>query len=266
MSIPTIPTFAVMTILALSPHLDDAAFSIGPLLAQFAKDARVVVATVFSKSVAHPQGFALACQLDKGLSPEIDYMALRRKEDILCAKALSVEVQHGPFAEAPHRGYQSAAALFGDIIPSDDMEQSLTEWMEGLTNSLKPDLVLAPLAIGNHVDHQWVCKLALRSSPISAHLACFQDQPYSSKTSNTLTSAAVIRANLSEAQQMPFDKSALECALQAAEAYESQIPFQFGSPSAMNQTLRNAWDTEIPVFPTAASGRAFERLLRSTQK
>jgi hypothetical protein len=39
----------------------------------------VTVATAFTRSVPDPQGFALACQLDKGLPPEVDYMALRRR-------------------------------------------------------------------------------------------------------------------------------------------------------------------------------------------
>ena len=68
------------TALALSPHLDDAAFSCGGLLASLAQAGwRVVMATLFTGSVAEPKGFALACQLDKGLGPEIDYMALRRE-------------------------------------------------------------------------------------------------------------------------------------------------------------------------------------------
>ena len=68
--------------LALSPHLDDAAFSCGGLLAGLsAAGWRVVVATVFTASVPEPKGFALACQTDKGLDPSVDYMALRRTED-----------------------------------------------------------------------------------------------------------------------------------------------------------------------------------------
>ena len=70
---------AARTALALSPHLDDAAFSAGGTLHALARAGwRVVVATVFTRSVPDPQGFALACQLDKGLDASVDYMALRR--------------------------------------------------------------------------------------------------------------------------------------------------------------------------------------------
>jgi hypothetical protein len=67
------------TALALSPHLDDAAFSCGGLLhALGAAGWDVATVTVFTASVADPTGFALACQTDKGLGPEVDYMDLRR--------------------------------------------------------------------------------------------------------------------------------------------------------------------------------------------
>ncbi len=78
------------TALALSPHLDDAVFSAGGLLASLAAQGwRVVMATTFTQSVPDPKGFALACQLDKGLGPEVDYMALRRDEDRAAAAASS---------------------------------------------------------------------------------------------------------------------------------------------------------------------------------
>ena len=80
-----------MTVLAISPHLDDAAFSAGGLLATLARAHRVVVATVFTQSVPAPTGFALRCQTDKGLAPEEDYLALRRAEDAAACAALGAE-------------------------------------------------------------------------------------------------------------------------------------------------------------------------------
>ena len=42
----------------------------------------VTVLTCFTRSVPDPTGFALACQLDKGLPAEADYMALRRADQL----------------------------------------------------------------------------------------------------------------------------------------------------------------------------------------
>ena len=59
------------TALVLSPHLDDAAFSCGGLMALLADAGwRVCMATAFTRSVHPAEGFALACQLDKGLAPD----------------------------------------------------------------------------------------------------------------------------------------------------------------------------------------------------
>ena len=74
--------------LFLSPHLDDAVFSAGGLIHALTRGGwEVTVATVFTRSVPDPKGFALACQLDKGLPADLDYMAVRRGEDRLaCAR------------------------------------------------------------------------------------------------------------------------------------------------------------------------------------
>jgi hypothetical protein len=112
----------VSRVLAVSPHLDDAVFSAGARLAEHAMagDA-VMVVTCFTGNVAEPQGFVLACQLDKGLPADIDYMALRRAEDEAACALIGAEPLHLPLLEAPHRGYDSAVALFGPRLASDTM-------------------------------------------------------------------------------------------------------------------------------------------------
>ena len=144
----------MQTALAISPHLDDAVFSAGGMLARLARAGwRVVVATVFTASVPDPRGFALACQLDKGLGPEIDYMALRRDEDAVACAHIGAEPRWLPFAEAPHRGYGSAAALFAGLHPEDDIVARLAPALRALIAGIAPDLMLAPQAVGAHVDH-----------------------------------------------------------------------------------------------------------------
>ncbi|HZH47524.1 MAG TPA: PIG-L family deacetylase, partial [Roseococcus sp.] len=139
---------------AISPHLDDAAFSCGGVLARLARLGwEVVVCTTFTASVAAPRGFALACQTDKGLGPEVDYMALRRAEDAAACAALGATPLWLPFAEAPHRGYNSAAALFGPPAPGDAIMGPLLASLSHHLRAGPLDLVLAPQAIGGHVDH-----------------------------------------------------------------------------------------------------------------
>jgi len=236
------------TVLTLSPHLDDAAFSAGPLLAQLADRVRLVVATVFTKSVTDPQGFALACQLDKGLTGSVDYMELRRGEDIAWSRKIGAEAVHGPFAEAPHRGYQSAPELFGQILAGDEIGAELCDWLRSLTDVVKPDVMLVPLGIGDHVDHQWTRRIAEASNRGQFTLVYFKDQPYAANsTSETLACDHSEADSLSELR-VALSEEALSSALFAAESYQSQIEFQFGGVDQMRRTLSSAWKQTLPLF------------------
>jgi LmbE family N-acetylglucosaminyl deacetylase len=203
------------TLLAVSPHLDDAVFSAGAFLARQAQvGIRVVIATCFTKSVPSPTGFALACQLDKGLGPEIDYMALRRAEDRGACARIGAEPVHLPFPEAPHRGYDSAAALFGPALPNDDVGTALLPTLADLVDRVRPDLLLLPACIGDHVDH-WAVRTA--GERLGRPIRYWADLPYAAR----------------QLDAVPDDGQASGCAdayeakLEAARAYSSQLGFQF---------------------------------------
>ena len=255
-------------VLVLSPHLDDAAFSVGPLLAELSKHASIVVATAFTKSESKLSQFALACQLDKGLSAEVDYMAIRRKEDIEWSRRISAQAVHGAFAEAPHRGYQSAQELFGPVLATDKLGDALKVWFSDLVQTFKPTTVLCPIAIGNHVDHQWVREIATASLDAKFPLFFFKDQPYAAKLNpfQVENYLGCVRAWCES--NVSFSKSSLLTALFSAEAYQTQIPFQFGHTDKMRHTLREAWGLNlslfhsdvIPLSDTMFSPFAIERL------
>ena len=167
--------------LALSPHLDDAAFSLGGALARMARDGwEVVVATVFTASVPAPTGFALACQTDKGLPPDADYMAIRRAEDEAACAALGARALHLPLREAPHRGYHSAAALFQPPHDDDTVELEIRDAVAPLLRDLGPDLLLLPQAIGGHVDHVMLVR-ALRAMAPPGPVLWWRDFPYTTR-------------------------------------------------------------------------------------
>jgi LmbE family N-acetylglucosaminyl deacetylase len=225
------------TALALSPHLDDAAFSCGGLLASLAQAGwRVVMATLFTGSVADPQGFALACQLDKGLAPDVDYMALRRDEDVRAAVALGIAPPvHLPFREAPHRGYGSAPELFSDTRADDGVAAELAPALAGLIAAESPDLLLAPEAIGGHVDHVQVVR-ALRSLDVAAPVLWWRDFPYTVREAAPKEPLVGLFATLAEAK-MRLDPDAQARKRTACAAYASQIGFQFGGEAGLNARL-----------------------------
>ncbi|WP_432509493.1 PIG-L family deacetylase [Kineococcus auxinigenes] len=233
--------------LAVSPHLDDAAFSAGGLLAGLAAaGAEVLVVTVFTGSVPDPTGFALACQTDKGLAADVDYMALRRAEDDAALAALGVRGRHLPLLEAPHRGYTSAAALFGPVVAGDEgCPRAVVEAVGGVLDEEfggGVDLLLGPQALGDHVDHRHVRDAVgglTRERRLNASL--WADTPY------VLRPGAAAPAGV---PRRPWEGE-LEAKVAACAAYATQLGFQFDGEAAMARALQGLPETFDPPLPLA---------------
>lgn len=234
------------TALVLSPHLDDAAFSCGGLIALLADAGwHTCMATVFTRTVHPATGFALACQLDKGLSPDVDYMALRRAEDRDAAAILGVtDLRWLDLPEAPHRGYDSAPALFGPARPGDDVWQPLATILADLHAELSPTLVLAPQGLGNHIDHRQTIRAVRYALPDTAIL-WYRDTPYAIRHPGARPDPAVPAA---PEATLPIAR-ALDRKLSASCAYPSQIGFQFGGPGPLSDALRRFADAEGQGVP-----------------
>ncbi len=206
-----------MRALFVSPHLDDVAFSCGGTLAALARRGwHCTLLTCFTASVPQPQGFALACQTDKGIAPDVDYMALRRGEDERAAARLgAAAVVHLPLPEAPHRGYGSAAELFGPV--RDDVWRELAPLLPR-----DHDAVFLPQGLGGHVDHLQVVRAAREAGLRGRHYA---DLPYD------LDGTAGERG--------PVEPD-LAAKVDACAAYASQLGFQFGGEARMRERLLSA--------------------------
>ncbi|CAN5209057.1 hypothetical protein BH24ACT10_BH24ACT10_00060 [soil metagenome] len=210
----------------MSPHLDDAAFSAGGTLGALADAGHeVIVVTVFTASVPDPQGFALACQTDKGLAPDVDYMAVRRAEDVAAQEVLGASPVHLPLPEAPHRGYHSAPALFAGVRDDDLAWQDVAE-------ALRPydaDLWLAPQGLGAHVDHLQIVRAV---AALRRPTAWWRDAPYVLRAPDAEPSPDLPRGlRLVELPGDP-DRRARACA-----CYATQLGFQFGGPEGMRAAL-----------------------------
>ena len=240
---------ASRTVLALSPHLDDAVFSAGATLWEMTRAGwRVVIATVFTRSIPDPRGFALACQLDKGLAADIDYMALRRGEDAAACAALGASPHWLPFAEAPHRGYGSAPALFAGMRHEDGIVAEIAPAIAALIAELRPALMLAPQAIGGHVDHLALVRALDRIDPV-APILWWYDFPYTERSGEP---AQPFRDKFGGMREHVVTPTALarSAKLDAALAYPSQLGFQFGGADGLRRSLADGAADEC--FRTAA--------------
>jgi len=212
----------------LSPHLDDAAFSCGGLMARLADaEWQVVHTTLFAATVPDPSGFALECQLDKGIGAEVDYMALRRDEDHTFAERIGASsIVHGPFPEAPHRGYSSADALFGPVRDDDPVLEPLCDYLRALLQKYKPDLLVSPQAIGGHVDHVQLVDAVRRVASLDhcPPVVWYRDAPYVIEHPRTDSPFS----HVSKLDPIAIDVGpVLQRKLSGAAAYVSQLERQF---------------------------------------
>ena len=233
-----------MNVLLVSPHLDDAVFSAGALAASLAERGhRVTVATAFTRSIHPASGFALACQLDKGLSPEVDYMALRRNEDSVATKGIGAMAVWLDLPEAPHRGYGGAAALFSEPRADDRIADALAERLAPLL--AEAACVFAPQGLGGHVDHRLTIAALLAAPP--RRIAWWADSPYVLRDPGARPDAA-LPAPL-HAVALVFGEEVIARKIAAAGAYASQTTFQFGGPARVADALACRTETYLCSDP-----------------
>ena len=263
-------TPATPTALFVSPHLDDAAFSATRTMLALAKRGwRVVMATALTQSVAVPKGFALRCQTDKGIDPDVDYMAVRRDEDHAFIRELSRGLSEqrgaddidatlgticnrfGDLPEAPHRGYESAAELFSRVRDDDALGRQLDEFFIRLVIELEPSLCFGPLGYGRHVDHVQVIRSLDRVMPASVRRAYYRDTPYVLRADPGQSIVGHASMNAYRIGATESDKR-LQC--DAIAKYETQLPFQFGGVDAMRRTMKEAIEILYSPCPEPVLG------------
>ncbi len=227
------------TALFLSPHLDDVAFSCGGTLLRLAGDPawRVVLCTVFTATVDQPQGFALRCQTDKGIAPEVDYMALRRAEDRAFAEAAGVDdAWHWELPEAPHRGYESPAELFAGERADDTVWQPVRDALTSLDAELRPDVMFAPQGLGNHVDHLQTIRAVLGVYPAGGKVCWYRDTPYAIREPGAQPAGSLDAARLT-LHRVSLTQEILARKIAGCGQYASQVGFQFGGADGVREKL-----------------------------
>jgi LmbE family N-acetylglucosaminyl deacetylase len=186
------------TCLVLSPHLDDAVLSCGALLIAQAGKWDLTVATVFTEGGSPPFTYATRSALRAtGIADSLSYYGERRAEDVAVLAEVAADVVHMGFADAPFRRRQRhiVSDSLGKVVPELAHCYPTFRWdiargritradrptvaevrrrVGALVAQLRPDVVLAPIAVGRHVDH-----VIVRQSPGTAATIYYEDFPYS---------------------------------------------------------------------------------------
>ena len=189
----------------ISPHLDDAVWSCGGRIAALCQEGHeVVVHTVFTE-----------CG---------EETAIRHSEDDEALALLEATGERWGFIDArwrhiadAERRHRRTLELFLPPQPADlELIQPITSLLAGMTGY---DLVYAPLAIGNHVDHRLV-NLAVNQMPVPAPVRWYEDIPYRAGSGP---------AGLNQVYE-PVD---VEAWILAASAYRSQVQAMFSRASEL---------------------------------
>ncbi|HEY7307053.1 MAG TPA: PIG-L family deacetylase [Bryobacteraceae bacterium] len=160
----------------LSPHRDDAAFSLyGSLLKWHRSGIRLAVLNFFTISAYAPR--------ISTREPE-DVSRIRKAEDrsVLSRIGRNIRVRDCGLLDAPLRlGIDSAAVCRPDTQRF--ASASGREIAAMIDRHARSELIIAPLGVGGHVDHVAVYEAAIAAvSPRRGRLAFYEDLPYATWT------------------------------------------------------------------------------------
>ena len=166
----------------LSPHLDDAVFSCGGLIWEQTKSGdQVEIWTICAGDPPDRVYSPFAIQLHKDWGLSENMIKNRRDEDQEACQILGARPRYFPYLDCIYRKspqgefyYQSEEGIFGGLHAQDMPLIDLI--VEDLSDQLPSDArIVAPLGIGNHVDHDLTRKA---SSRLKLAVDYYADYPY----------------------------------------------------------------------------------------
>ena len=224
------------THLFLSPHFDDAILSCGGLIArQTGHGDRVFVATLCAGQPGDGPFSPFAdFQHKRWLAehPGADPNVLRRCEDeAACAVAGAEPVFLDDLDCIYRRGngawlYASEQALFGPLHPADD-DSALRAALMDLVATLAPDTIYAPLAAGNHVDHQRVRRIAEEWAAAGQPIYFYEDYPYVEQVERLWQALNRPISGRWRRCHAPLSPAEVETKIRAISCYSSQMTVLF---------------------------------------
>lgn len=226
----------------LSPHLDDIAFSCGGLVWDLTAAGHDV--DIWTIAAGDPPGddlspFAEELHLTWGLG--MDAVQIRRTEDQLACQIIGAAPRYFPYLDCIYRKspagnyyYASEEAIFGGL---DTREAGLIERLSGeLLEEIPEDAhLVAPLGIGNHVDHELTRKAANR---LGRPLLFYADYPYAREADGKETLYFMERSSEWQGYEFPVSEVGLENWIRAAQVYRSQISTFWADDEDLGMQIR----------------------------
>lgn len=211
----------------LSPHLDDAALSCGgQIFAATQRGERVLIVTITAGDpVAPVSDYAASLHTRWEL---VNATEARRQEDLAACAILGADAQHW---QVPDCIYRVNAAGVPFYVSDDDIFGAVAVEEMGLVDALAAQMralpaarhVVAPLTVGQHVDHQ-LTRLAAEQAFGVTNLIYYEDYPYAQqagKLEQILPQGEESAAWVAEV--VALDGDALRAKYAAVAAFRSQL-------------------------------------------
>ena len=230
-----------MRIVYFSPHLDDAIFSCGGIIAhQVKENCQVSIWSFFTADPPSDNLTLFARILHHRWGKMGKPYSLRREEDIEACQLLSVEWKHFGFEDCIYRRYPSnntplvrkKADLFHPVKEPETHLEGLL--FEVIKRNLSPqDQIVLPLEAGGHIDHVLVKNVG---SLFNNKKLYYPDFPYAGKLHS------IDELNLpksAEASRFSLDNSDIAAWKKASATYRSQISSFWKSTEVLEEDIEN---------------------------
>lgn len=227
----------------LSPHLDDAVFSCGGLMAlQDARGEPISVLTVFAGDPPDYRISPLAAELHARWGKAGPPIAMRRTEDRLACARLGGSVVHLNYPDAIYRADEAGKPLYtsdNDLFsPPDPSESQLIKDLETSLRELdfQHTTVYCPLGYGGHVDHR-LTRLAVER--MGQSLYYYAEFPYAARGRS-------VPPELGEPsgkwRMIPISDEAIDAWVSAIIEYQTQLSTFWEDEDSLYQEVRDFHD------------------------
>ena len=211
-------------VLAFSPHLDDAALSVGALLAGLVGlGTEVHVVTLFAgppqeslSPVAH--AFHHSC----GLPHDATAVVVRRCEDLEAMRMLGARAHHAGLLDALYRRRRDGQwlcdhdqAMFDATSPEEGITAAVRSSVERFRELVMPDFIITCAAIGGHTDHVLARTAVTAVAEMTeTKFLLWEDLPYAIGTR--------LSQDIGKPMRMPVSPVDWVCKREAVARYASQ--------------------------------------------
>jgi LmbE family N-acetylglucosaminyl deacetylase len=253
-------------LVCLSPHFDDAVYSLGAMLAQAkAQGEDVHVITIMAGEPTQLPDSPIVADLHARWQTGASPVKARLTEDQTALQHLGVTKHYLTIPDCIYRTddacnalYADETSLFGGIHPADSAPTQLRalDLQTILGVPLSDCTLYAPLAVGDHVDHHVVRQWALSLADEAHALYLYADFPYIRESEALDKALQAITITLKDAPHFVTEQAILR-KVEAATKYASQLSTFWEDEADLKQDILTIFQA-----PTSAHAPYVEKCWR----